>query len=245
MNNIIVIKIGGIAAKKLSKSFIKQIKQWIEENKKIIIVHGGGVVINRLMAERQCSTKRVNGLRVTSQEDIPVVKQGLLEIVGPNLIKQLHEENIDSLQMVSHLGQIVSADFINQSLYGYVGKVVDIQTDYLESILENQIIPVLASLGETASGECLNINADYLAAAVASKFQAEKLILMTDIEGVLENKQVLPELLTSQASKKIQSGVIHGGMVPKIESAVQTVLSGVNQVLIGDNLLTGTLIAEG
>ncbi|MEI4389974.1 acetylglutamate kinase, partial [Streptococcus agalactiae] len=86
--------------------------------------------------------------------------------------------------LVSHLGKTVSADFIDKELYGYVGQVKAIQTAYLEQLLAADIVPVLASLGENAAGELLNNNADYLAAAVASSLQAEKLILMTDIEGV-------------------------------------------------------------
>ena len=165
--------------------------------------------------------------------------------MGRTLTQELNDSDIESLQLVSHLGKTVSADFIDKDLYGYVGRVKAIQTAYLEQLLDADIVPVLASLGENATGDLLNINADYLAAAVASSLQAEKMILMTDIEGVLEDKKVLPKILTSQVSKKIQTGVIKGGMIPKIESAVQTVLSGVGQVLIGDNLLTGTLIAEG
>ena len=235
MKDVIVIKIGGVAAQKLSTKFIKQMQAWIAAGKKIVVVHGGGLVINQLMKERQLPTRKVKGLRVTA----------LLGQVGRTLTQELNDSDIESLQLVSHLGKTVSADFINKDLYGYVGQVTAIQTAYLEQLLAEDIVPVLASLGENAAGELLNINADYLAAAVASSLQAEKLILMTDIEGVLEDKKVLPQILTSQVSKKIQTGVIKGGMIPKIESAVQTVLSGVGQVLIGDNLSTGTLIAEG
>ena len=216
MKDVIVIKIGGVAAQKLSDKFIKQMQDWIAAGKKIVVVHGGGLVINQLMKERQMPTRKIKGLRVTAKSDLPIIEQALLGQVGRTLTQELNDSDIESVQLASHL-----------------------------QLLAEGIVPVLASLGENAAGELLNINADYLAAAVASSLQAEKLILMTDIEGVLEDKKVLPQLLTSQVSKKIQTGVIKGGMIPKIESAVQTVLSGVGQVLIGDNLLTGTLIAEG
>ena len=245
MKDVIVIKIGGVAAQKLSDKFIKQMQEWIAAGKKIVVVHGGGLVINQLMKERQLPTRKVKGLRVTAKSDLPIIEQALLGQVGRTLTQELNDSDIESLQLVSHLGKTVSADFIDKDLYGYVGQVTAIQTAYLEQLLAADMVPVLASLGQNAAGELLNINADYLAAAVASSLQAEKLILMTDIEGVLEDKKVLPQILTIQVSKKIQTGVIKGGMIPKIESAVQTVLSGVGQVLIGDNLLTGTLIAEG
>lgn len=245
MKDVIVIKIGGVAAQKLSTSFIEQVKNWVDNGKKIILVHGGGVVINQLLLERHLPSRKVKGLRVTNQSDIPIIKKALLDIVGQGLTEQFNQADIDSIQLVSHLGQTVSADYIDKSIYGYVGQVTDIHSSYLEQLLDDHIIPVLASLGENADGQVLNINADYLAAAVAKKFQAEKLILMTDTQGVLEDKKVLPQILTSQVPQKIQKGIIKDGMIPKIESAVQTVLSGVSQVWIGNSLSAGTLIAEG
>ena len=126
---------------------------------------------------------------MTAKSDLPIIEQALLGQVGRTLTQELNDSDIESLQLVSHLGKTVSADFINKDLYGYVGDVTAIQTSYLEQLLAEDIVPVLASLGENATGELLNINADYLAAAVASSLQAEKLILMTDIEGVLEDKR--------------------------------------------------------
>lgn len=245
MKDIIVIKIGGVAAQELSPACLKQIKSWQAAGKGIVIVHGGGLAINRLMKQRQLPTRKVKGLRVTSQTDMPIIRQALMELVGQQLNKQLHHAGIDSLQLDAHLGETVQADFINQAVYGYVGQVTSIKSDYLKELLDAGLVPLLASLGQTKQGQALNINADYLAAAVARELQAEKLILMTDTAGVLEKEEVLPRLLTSQVAIKIQTGIIRGGMIPKIESAVQTVLSGVGQVLIGDNLVTGTLIAEG
>ena len=104
------------------------------------------------------------------------------------------------------------------------------------------MLPVLASLGYSKDGELLNINADYLATAVAVALEAEKLVLMTDVKGVLENGVVLDSLTSTEFQEKIDQGIITGGMIPKIESAVNTVLAGVGEVLIGDNLVTGTSI---
>ena len=120
-----------------------------------------------------------------------------------------------------------------------------IKSDILNQMIDYGMVPVMASLGYSKDGELLNINADYLATAVAEALSAEKLVLMTDVKGVLDNGQVLDYLSTSQIKEKIDSGVITGGMIPKIMSALQTVKSGVKEVLIGDNLLTGTIIKEG
>lgn len=245
MKDLIVIKIGGVAAQKLSSEFLQQLKTWQVAGKKLIIVHGGGVVIESLMQERQLTSQKINGLRVTSKEAMFVVETALLDLVGQQLTKQFKKVNIDALQLQHHLGAVVTADFLDYETYGYVGQVTQIHPAYLQQLLADGMVPVLASLGQTLGGEYLNINADYLATAVASSLGAEELILMTDVKGVLEDEQVLPELATSQVAQKIEAGIIKGGMIPKIESAAKTVLSGVNRVLIGDNLSTGTFITEG
>ncbi|MDE8688281.1 acetylglutamate kinase, partial [Streptococcus gordonii] len=100
--------------------------------------------------------------RVTAKSDLPIIEQALLGQVGRMLTQELNESEIESLQLVSHLGKTVSADFIDKDVYGYVGQVTAIQTAYLELLLAADIVPVLASLGENAAGELLNINADYL-----------------------------------------------------------------------------------
>ena len=143
---------------------------------------------------------------------------------------------------MSDIEKVVQADFLDQETYGYVGNVSQIQTEILEKMLANQMLPVLASIGYSKDGDMLNINADYLATAVAVALGAEKLVLITDVKGVLENGAVLDSLSSTEFQDKIEQGIITGGMIPKIESAVNTVLAGVGEVLIGDNLVTGTSI---
>lgn len=242
MENIIVIKIGGVASQHLSQDFINQIKNWKEAGKQLVIVHGGGFAINKLMEEEHVPVKKINGLRVTSQSDMKLVSYALLNIVGENLVKKLNQSSIDSIQLLSDIEKVVQADFLDKETYGYVGNVSQIQTEILETMLANQMLPVLASIGYSKDGDMLNINADYLATAVAVALGAEKLVLMTDVKGVLENGAVLDSLSSTEFQDKIDQGIITGGMIPKIESAVNTVLAGVGEVLIGDNLVTGTSI---
>lgn len=242
MENIIVIKIGGVASQHLSQDFINQIKNWKEAGKQLVIVHGGGFAINKLMEEEHVPVKKIKGLRVTSQSDMKLVSYALLNIVGENLVKKLNQSSIDSIQLLSDIEKVVQADFLDKETYGYVGNVSQIQTEILEKMLANQMLPVLASIGYSKDGDMLNINADYLATAVAVALRAEKLVLMTDVKGVLENGAVLDSLSSTECQDKIDQGIITGGMIPKIESAVNTVLAGVGEVLIGDNLVTGTSI---
>lgn len=245
MSTITVIKIGGVASQQLSKDVLEQMKIWKKQGQQLVIVHGGGVAINQLMEEAKVPVQKINGLRVTSQSDMTLVCSALLDNVGKYLTDQLEQAQLNPIQLTDQLRDVVQATFLDKDTYGYVGQVSHIETSPLMKSLEQDKLPLLASLGYSEKGEVLNINADYLATAVAQALQADRLILMTDVKGVLENGQVLKELVTSHVQEKIEQSVITGGMIPKIESAVQTVHSGVGQVLIGDNLLTGTVIRKG
>ena len=153
---------------------------------------------------------------------------------GGFAINQLMEENHIPIHKVNGL----------RVTYGFVGEVKNITNQTLVSLLSQGKLPLIPSLGYSEQGDLLNINADYLARAVAISLGAKKLILLTDVKGVLENGQVLEQLNFVDVQKKIDSGVITGGMIPKIQSAVQTVQAGVEQVIIGDNLTDGTIIKE-
>ena len=229
----IVIKIGGVASKQLTPDILAKLSEWQQAGQKIIIVHGGGFAINQLMEER-----------VTSQSDMVLIKEALVDIVGKNLASQLTQAGFPIYQVVDELPDLVHADFLDQEIYGYVGEVKSITNQTLVALLSQGKIPLIPSLGYSEQGDLLNINADYLARAVAISLGSKKLILMTDVKGVLENGQVLNHLNIVDVQKKIDSGVITGGMIPKIQSAVQTVESGVDQVIIGDNLTDGTIIKE-
>ena len=240
----IVIKIGGVASKQLTPEILAKLSEWQQAGQKVVIVHGGGFAINQLMEENHIPIHKVNGLRVTSQSDMTLIKEALVDIVGKNLAGQLTQAVLPAYQLVDELPDLVHADFLDQETYGFVGEVKNITNQTLVALLSQGKIPLIPSLGYSEQGDLLNINADYLARAVAISLGAKKLILMTDVKGVLENGQVLDHLNLVDVHKKIDSGVITGGMIPKIQSAVQTVQAGVEQVIIGDNLTDGTIIKE-
>ena len=240
----IVIKIGGVASKQLTPEILTKLSEWQRASQKIIIIHGGGFAINQLMEENNIPIHKVNGLRVTSQSDMALIKEALVDIVGKNLAGELTTAGLPAYQLVDELPDLVHADFLDQETYGFVGEVKNITNQTLVTLLSQGKIPLIPSLCYSEQGDLLNINADYLARAVAISLGAKKLILMTDVKGVLENRQVLEHLNLVDIQEKIDSGVITGGMIPKIQSAVQTVESGVEQVIIGDNLTDGTIIKE-
>lgn len=240
----IVIKIGGVASKQLTPEILAKLSEWQQAGQKIIIVHGGGFAINQLMEEHDIPIHKVNGLRVTSQSDMGLIKEALVDMVGKNLAGQLRQAGLPAYQVIDELPDLVHADFLDQETYGFVGEVNHITNQTLVALLSQGKLPLIPSLGYSEQGDLLNINADYLARAVAISLGAKKLILMTDVKGILENGQVLEHLNLVDVQKKIDSGVITGGMIPKIQSAVQTVESGVEQVIIGNNLTDGTIIKE-
>ena len=240
----IVIKIGGVASKQLTPEILTKLSEWQQAGQKIVIVHGGGFAINQLMEAHHIPIHKVNGLRVTGQSDMALIKEALVDIVGKNLADELTTAGLPAYQLVDELSDLVHADFLDQETYGFVGEVKNITNQTLVSLLSQGKIPLIPSLGYSEQGDLLNINADYLARAVAISLGAKKLILMTDVKGVLENGQVLEQLNFVDVQKKIDSGVVTGGMIPKIQSAVQTVQAGVEQVIIGDNLTDGTIIKE-
>ena len=234
----IVIKIGGVASKQLTPEILAKLSEWQQAGQKIIIVHGGGFAINHIPIHK------VNGLRVTGQSDMALIREALVDIVGKNLAGELTTAGLPAYQVIDELPDLVHADFLDQETYGFVGEVKNITNQTLVSLLSQGKLPLIPSLGYSEQGALLNINADYLARAVAISLGAKKLILMTDVKGVLENGQILEHLNFVDVQKKIDSGVITGGMIPKIQSAVQTVQAGVEQVIIGDNLTDGTIIKE-
>lgn len=240
----IVIKIGGVASKQLTPEILAKLSEWQQAGQKIIIIHGGGFAINQLMEENHIPIHKVNGLRVTSQSDMALIKEALVDIVGKNLAGELTTAGLPAYQLVDELPDLVHADFLDQETYGFVGEVKNITNQTLVTLLSQGKIPLIPSLCYSEQGDLLNINADYLARAVAISLGAKKLILMTDVKGVLENDHVLEHLNLVDVQEKIDSGVITGGMIPKIQSAVQTVQAGVEQVIIGDNLTDGTIIKE-
>ena len=240
----IVIKIGGVASQQLTPEILETLKSWHQAGKHLVIVHGGGFAINQLMEEHQVQVTKINGLRVTQKAEMALVKTALVDVVGRSLTSSLLEEGLPAVQLVDQLDTIVKADFLEQATYGYVGQVSQIVVEPLLDLLEQGQIPVIPCLGFSLQGDMLNINADYLATAVATSLKAQQLILMTDVKGVMEDGLLLDVLHLSDIGDKIKQGIITGGMVPKVESAAKTVLAGVGQVLIGDQLTGGTQIKE-
>lgn len=242
MDEVIVIKIGGIAIENLSINELNQIYNWQKNNIKIVIVHGGGVIINQTLKDYNHKTKKIEGIRVTTSEDIPLIYDALIHKVGLGLTNHLKTYDINAFQVIDNLKHLSTSTFLDKDKFGYVGQIKKVNIQLLKNIMINNQIPVIASLSYSVNNEWFNINADYLATAIAQALKANQLILMTDVQGIMENKKLHEVLSIEQALEKINEGIIKDGMIPKVESAIQTIRSGVKKVLIGNNLDSGTII---
>lgn len=242
MKQIIVIKMGGIAIKHLTEDTLIQIKHWIQQNYQIIIVHGGGNVIESLLIKAKHPTIKKDGLRVTAKEDLPIIKDALFNYIGKGLASDLKAVNLNVKQLREEQFLIIQADYLEYHQYGSVGKNIQVNVSAIQKYLNQNMIPVISSIGSHQDDDLININADHLATAIAIAMKAQKLILMTDVQGVIEHGTLIKRLNISDVQSKIDNRIITGGMIPKVESAVATIKAGVNEVIIGNNLLTGTII---
>lgn len=145
-------------------------------------------------------------MRVTAKNDLPIIYDALINIVGHQLLERLKESNLEFFQFKEKIKELVSAEFLNKNIYGYVGKVKEINTMLLEKMLSRDIIPIITSLGVNEQGEYLNVNADHLATAIAKKLKVEKLVYMTDVPGVIEKikRLLLLQLMKQKQKLKIK-----------------------------------------
>jgi len=242
MKDLIIIKIGGNALNQLQADFFKQLRIWRNDNKKILLVHGGGPMISQLCQQLHVPITKENGVRITDEKTLTLTKLVLLGQMQPLLLQKLsdHHLNVQGLNAASNY--LLKGRYLNKDKYGQVGAITYVNKKALLAEL-NQKIGVLAPLALTEQGEWLNVNADQAALAVASYLGAEKLYLMTDVAGVLAQGKVVKKLNKQVAAKLVQDGTITSGMFPKVDAALKARRSGVKEVFITNSLIkTGTKI---
>ncbi|MFC0234258.1 acetylglutamate kinase [Vagococcus entomophilus] len=235
---IIVIKIGGVASHQLSAFFFQQLKNWRQAGKKIVLIHGGGRYVSEMLEKLQIPIQKKDGLRVTTKETLEVTKMVLIGQVQPCITSFLQANQLPAIGLNASDGHLLTGKFLSKETYGLVGKVAAVQTDVLHDLLEKDYIPVIAPLGllEKTEDQWLNINADAVACEVAAALKAEALYLLTDVPGIQHQNKWLEELSIHQIEGLKQAESLSGGMLPKVESAMQAVLSGVKQVIITNEL---------
>ena len=246
---IIVIKYGGNAMvdEDLKAKVMEDVVMLNSLGMKVVVVHGGGPEISKGLKAIGHESKFVNGLRVTDDVTIDVVTEVLAGKVNKNLVKQLNLAGGNAVGLSGLDSNLIEARPINPEL-GYVGEIVSVNTDIILDNLDMGYIPVISTIAYDKDGNVYNINADTAAARIAGALEAEKFISMTDIKGVLKDKNdptsLMKQINVSELKQLEKAGIIDGGMIPKVECCVEAIRRGVKNVVIIDGRVPHSILIE-
>lgn len=248
----VVIKYGGSALidENIKSTIIKDIALMKYVGFKPVIVHGGGPDINAMLKKVGKESKFVNGLRVTDEETMEIVEMVLAAKVNKAIVSEISNQGTMAVGLSGKDGRMLKVNKLMPGGLdiGLVGEVSSVDTTLLKTLMDNDFIPVISSIGFDEKGDTYNINADYAAVAVAGALNAEKLVFLTDVEGVLLDINDAGSLITRINAKRIkemiENGTISGGMIPKVECCLAGVDAGVKNVHILDGRVEHCLILE-
>jgi acetylglutamate kinase len=243
---IVVVKYGGHAMGAGGETFARDIALLKQVGIHPIVVHGGGPQINRMLDRLGVKSRFVNGLRVTDSETMEVVEMVLAGTINKQLVGAINAAGGRAIGLSGKDGGLIRARKLERNGdLGFVGEPERIDAGVLAMFRQSDITPVIAPVGVGAEGETYNINADTVAGAVASAVKAERLVLLTDVEGVLDkDKKLIAHLTVTEARALIADGTISGGMIPKIGTAIEAVEAGVHAAVILDGRIPHVLLLE-
>ena len=246
---VVVVKYGGNAMinEHLKQQVMEDIVLLWLIGVKVVLVHGGGPEINELMNKLGKKAQFVDGLRVTDQETVDIVQMVLAGKVNKSLVNLLQMKGGHAVGLSGIDGGIIEATMKNEKL-GFVGEITKIRTQPIDDLLEKNYIPVISTVASDRHGNTYNINGDTAAAYIAGALQAERLIMMTDIAGILRDKDdpstLIPEITIEESAKLFEEGVISGGMIPKVDCCVEAIHKGVKNVIIMDGRVPHSILME-
>ncbi len=255
---IVVVKFGGNAmSDSVAEDFAQDIVLMKQTGMEPIVVHGGGPQIGGMLKKLAIPSQFIDGLRVTDKAAMEVVEMVLTGTINKQIVSGINAAGGHAVGLSGKDANLVVARKLErikvdpQTLeskpvdLGYVGEPEKINPDVLRTFIKSDLIPVIAPVGAGRHGESFNINADTVAGAVAGAMRAERMILLTDVEGVLDNDgKLIPRLTLGEARTLIANGTISGGMIPKIETAIEAVESGVSAAVILDGRIPHVLLLE-
>ena len=245
----VVIKYGGNAMTNpdLKQQVMEDIVLLNYVGIKVVLVHGGGPEINDLMKRLGKKPEFVNGLRVTDQETVEIVQMVLAGKINKSLVGLLELKGGRAVGLSGIDDRLIEAECKNPEL-GFVGEVTKINTELINDLLERKYIPVISTIGRGKKAEIYNINGDIAASYIAGALRAERLIILTDIAGVLRDPSdistLIPEITVSEAEKLKAEGVIAGGMIPKVDCCIRAINEGVEKVIIMDGRISHSILME-
>jgi acetylglutamate kinase len=244
-DEFIVIKCGGsvLVDPKLFEIFIKDVAVLKKLGFNPIIIHGGGKRINNKLGELNIKSDFINGLRVTDKNTINIVKDVLIEF-NKEIVNALKDQSCEARRVTSKEHNIITVKPESDKLC-FVGTPTHIKTAVLKEIIKVNEVPVVAPLGLNENNQTFNINADTVAGAIAKELKARRLMIISDVEGVLDNeKKLIPEIDSQKAKELIDQEVISGGMIPKINNCLDVAGNGVKGVVIIDGRKNHSLLFE-
>ena len=243
-NDLIVIKYGGnvFIDRNIFNNFIKDISVLNKLGLSIVVIHGGGPRIKRELDKSNIQSKFIQGLRVTDEKIINVVEDVLIDF-NKDIVYSLKEKNTEAVSIHTKENNVIEVVQESEEL-GFVGKPNKINNDIINNILEKNLVPIISPLG-LKDNQTYNINGDTAAGAIAKSLKARRLILMTNIEGVLDkNKKLIEEVSSSEILQMIKDETITGGMIPKINTCLDAVNNGVTGVVIVDGRKPHSILFE-
>ena len=246
---IVVVKYGGNAMinEELKEAVMRDLVLLTTVGIKVVLVHGGGPAITETLAKMNVESRFKDGLRVTDRDTIDVVQMVLAGKVNKDLVCQIGNMGGHAIGLSGMDANMIKCTPLNDS-HGYVGKIEEMNMDVVEEALEHSFIPLISSIGYDENGNCYNINADTVAAAVAGALRAEALVSMTDIAGLLRDKNddstLIHRVYISDTPALIAEGIISGGMIPKIDSMTQAIREGVKKAFIIDGRVPHSILME-
>ena len=249
VGKIVVVKYGGNAMidENLKSKVMKDVVLLSLIGVRVVLVHGGGPEISSTLTKLGKKSEFINGLRVTDKETVDVVQMVLAGKVNKSLVNLLGVKGGNAIGLSGLDGQMLIAEMKNPEL-GYVGEIKKVNVAPIVSLLEKGYIPVISTVACDEEGNIYNVNADTAAAKIAGELKAESLISMTDIAGILKDKDdpnsLIKKISINEADALIKEGVISGGMIPKVECCVNALKWGVERVFIIDGTIPHSIIVE-
>lgn len=232
MKDIIVIKCGGSTISELSEAFFQSVVRMQKAGKNPIIVHGGGPAINVFLQKLDIQSEFVDGLRKTTADVLEVVEMVLCGKMNKQVVTDLQRAGGQAVGLSGCDGHLLQVQAVNEEKLGFVGEPNHVNTELLTSLMERQVIPVIAPIGMNEQGTHYNVNADSAAAAIAKGLGAEQLVFVTDVDGILKDGQCLEKVTADEIEAYIADGTIYGGMLPKVKAALSTLTATLKSVTI-------------
>ncbi len=248
-NKILVVKYGGNAMinDDLKEAVMGDLVLLSLVGVKVVLVHGGGPEITEMLSKIGKKSEFVDGLRVTDKETVDIVQMVLAGKINKNLVNLLENKGAKAIGLSGIDGHMIRAEKLDD-VHGFVGEITKVNVSPILDCLDKGYIPVISTVGYDKDGNTYNINADTAAARIAGELRAESLISMTDIDGILRDKNdpstLIKKIYVSDAPQLMREGVISGGMIPKVNCCIEAIRRGVRKVFIIDGRIPHSILIE-